>query len=144
MIILASVHWRKINGINFFMLWNVYKCVYCKWKLKIWLNHFKQTLKFDEHHCTILMQSLIISSLKSVSRYVSWGECIVAALTARWSENRRSLRKNTWPPTSRATDNFSGNWVFHSINLINWVKFDFQFLIWVMSHKRIKFIGWKS
>ena len=45
-----------------------------------------------EHHCIIRMQLLIISSLKRVSRYVSyreasiaihivsWGECIVAAL----------------------------------------------------------------
>ena len=45
-----------------------------------------------EHHCIILVQLLIISSLKSVSRYVSyreasiairivsWGECIIAAL----------------------------------------------------------------
>ena len=47
-----------------------------------------------ELHSIILMQLLIISSLKSVSRYVSyreasiairivsWGECIVAALIA--------------------------------------------------------------
>ena len=33
---------------------------------------------------------------------------------------------------------------FTQWNLINWVKYDFQFLIWVMSPKQIKFIGWKS
>ena len=58
------------------------------------MNHFKQTLKYGEHHSKILIRLLIISSLKSVSRYVSyreasiaisivsWGECIVAALVA--------------------------------------------------------------
>ena len=43
----------------------------------------------------------------------------------------------------RATDNFSGSWVFHSIKF-NWGKFDLQFLIWVMSPQQLQFIGWKS
>ena len=58
------------------------------------VKHFKRTLKYGEHHSIILMQLLIISTLKRVSRYVlyreasiairivSWGEGIVAALVS--------------------------------------------------------------
>ena len=60
------------------------------------VNHFKQTLKYGEHHSIILMQLLIISSLKRISQYVlyreasiaipivSWGECIFAALSSTY------------------------------------------------------------
>ena len=66
------------------------------------VNHFKQTLKYGEHHSIILMQLLIISSLKRLSRYVSyreasiairivsWGECIVAALMYRYIASAQS------------------------------------------------------
>ena len=42
------------------------------------VNHFKQALKYGEHHSLILMQLLIISSLKRVSRYVSYREASIA------------------------------------------------------------------
>ena len=93
MLILASVHWRKINAINF-SHYETFTNI-----LKIWTisNKLRSTCIVNtivEHYSIILMQLLIISSLKSVSRYVSyreaniairivsWGECIVAALSA--------------------------------------------------------------
>ena len=51
------------------------------------VNHFKQTLKYGEHHSLILIQLLIISSLKryrdtyrilkQVSRYILYREVSV-------------------------------------------------------------------
>ena len=55
------------------------------------VHHFKQTLKYGdtgivELHRTILMQLLIISSLKSVSRYVSYSEASIAIRIVSWGE----------------------------------------------------------
>ena len=93
MIILASAHWRKINGINF-SHYETYKYMYMYIKKYDWTisNKLWSLVNTIVEHCIILMQLLIISSLKSISRYVSyheasmvicivsWGECIVAAL----------------------------------------------------------------
>ena len=85
MLIIASVHWRKINGINF-SHYEIFTNI-----LKIWTISNKLWSMVNTGSI-ILMQLLIISSLKSVSWYVSyreasiaihivlWGECIVAAL----------------------------------------------------------------
>ena len=112
MIILAYVHWRKINGINFShyeTFTNTCKCILkYDWTISNKLWSLVNTIV--EHHCIILMQLLIISCLKSVSRYVSyceasfairivsWGECIVAALLATlWAQSKHS-DQTVWMP----------------------------------------------
>ena len=91
MLILASVHWRKINGINF-SHYKTFTNILNIWLWTISNKLWSMVNTIVDLHSIILMQLLIISSLKSVSRYVSyreasiairivsWGECIVAAL----------------------------------------------------------------
>ena len=93
MLILASVHWRKINGINFSQ-YKTYTNILNIWLWTISNKLLSMVNTIVELHGLSLMQLLIISSLTSVSRYVSyceasiaisivsWGECIVAALFA--------------------------------------------------------------
>ena len=88
MIILASVHWRKINGINFShyeTFTNTCTCI-----LKIWLNHFKQTLKFGEYHSWTLLYNphavtdYLESEKRIAIRIISWSKYRDTYCIVRW------------------------------------------------------------
>ena len=88
MIILASVHWRKINGINFShyeTFTNTCTCI-----LKIWLNHNKLTLKFAEHHSWTPLYNP-----HAVTDYLKSEKCIVIRIVS-WSKYRDTYRIVRW------------------------------------------------
>ena len=66
MLILASVHWRKINGINF-SHYKTFTNILNIWLWTISNKLWSMVNTIVERHSIILMQLLIISSLKSVS-----------------------------------------------------------------------------
>ena len=99
MLILGFFHWRKKKGINFskwhirttwlFTLWNFYKYDIKSYWLWLWTisNKFWSLVSIlVDHNSIILMHILIISSLKSVSRYVSYRETSIAIRTVSWGE----------------------------------------------------------
>ena len=88
MIILASVHWRKINGINFSHYETFTNTCICI--LKIWLNHFKQNLKFGEHHSWTPLYNL-----HAVTDYLKSEKRIVIPIVS-WSKYRDTYRIVRW------------------------------------------------
>ena len=97
MIILASVYWRKINFSHYETFTNTCTCI-----LKIWLNHFKQTLKFDEHHSWIpLYNTHAVTDYPKSEKGIAM--CIVS-----WSKYRDTYHIVRWVYRCSLTNNQNG------------------------------------
>ena len=93
--ILGSFHWRK--GINFSHYETFTNMILRLWLWNISNKFWSMVNNLVDHHSIILVQLLIILSLKSVLWYelyheasiticiVLWEECIVAALVTRYT-----------------------------------------------------------